>query len=287
MVMSGKCCARSMWRSRQTIIAVWRSKLRTFLAHQGILLCGDGGWEEYQFSPATELRLTANPEIGKWLYWKNDRYTSPEIQNELLKVIAFIVLRAIAKDIQSCELFALMADEVAEVSKKEQVVVCLCYVDKDFEAHEEFFGIHQVEFNQSDVLITVLKDTLLHLNLPHSSYWGQCYDGASNTAGSRNGVAKQLLKEETWASFTHWYGHALKTWLQVTWWKTTRFFAMLWTSPLKFTSYWSFPQGGMQCSIPWSVNWHLIPLDLRPFVQYAGQCVVHHFKASSTTLLYC
>ena len=46
-----------------------------------------------------------------------------------------------------------MADEVADVYNKKQVVVCLRYVDNDFAAHEEFIGIHQVASIQSDVLI--------------------------------------------------------------------------------------------------------------------------------------
>ena len=175
-----------------TIIA----KNLRFFARQGRPLHGDGDERNSNFHQLPKLRLTENPETGKWLDRKKDRYTSPEIQNEVLKVMALTVLRAIAKSIQSCEFFALMADEMADVSNKEHVVVCLCYVDKDFEAHEEFVGIYQVESIRSDVLITVLKDTLLCLNLPLSRCRGQCYYGASNMTGSRNGVETQLLKEE-------------------------------------------------------------------------------------------
>ena len=46
-----------------------------------------------------------------------------------------------------------MADEVADVCNKKQLVACLSYVDKDFAAHEEFIGIPQVASIQSDVLI--------------------------------------------------------------------------------------------------------------------------------------
>ena len=38
---------------------------------------------------------------------------------------------------------------------------------------------------------------------------GQCYDGASNMAGSRNGVATQLAQEESRALYLHCFGHAL------------------------------------------------------------------------------
>ena len=38
---------------------------------------------------------------------------------------------------------------------------------------------------------------------------GQCYDGATNMAGHRSGVAKQLGDEEPRANFVHCYGHSL------------------------------------------------------------------------------
>ena len=37
----------------------------------------------------------------------------------------------------------------------------------------------------------------------------QCYDGASAMAGSKSGVATQILSEEPRALFTHCYGHSL------------------------------------------------------------------------------
>ena len=38
---------------------------------------------------------------------------------------------------------------------------------------------------------------------------GQCYDGASNMAGCKNGVATQIQAKEKKAILTHCYGHAL------------------------------------------------------------------------------
>ena len=50
---------------------------------------------------------------------------------------------------------------------------------------------------------------LLHMNLKLTQCCGQCYDGASNMVGSKNGVATQLLAKEKRAVLTHCYGHAL------------------------------------------------------------------------------
>lgn len=47
------------------------------------------------------------------------------------------------------------------------------------------------------------------MNVKLSECRGQCYDGASNMSGIRNGVSSQIIAEEKRAVYTHCYGHAL------------------------------------------------------------------------------
>ena len=89
------------------------------------------------------------------------------------------------------------------------MVVVLRSVDDNLLVHENFIGLHEVSSIQSAVLVAIIKDTLLRLNLSISRVRGQCYDGASNMAGIRNGVAKKIRDEEHRALFTHCYGHSL------------------------------------------------------------------------------
>ena len=58
-------------------------------------------------------------------------------------------------------------------------------------------------------LVHSIKDVLLRLNVSISHCRGQCYDGASNMRGSRNGVATQILSLERRAVYMHCFGHAL------------------------------------------------------------------------------
>ena len=90
-----------------------------------------------------------------------------------------------------------------------QVVVALRWVDNDLSVHEEFIGLYAVSSIESSSLVHVIKDTLLHLGLPMTKIRGQCYDGASNMRGIRNGVAKLIQDEEPRGIFTHCYGHSL------------------------------------------------------------------------------
>ena len=58
-------------------------------------------------------------------------------------------------------------------------------------------------------LVRAIKDCLLRLGLQISCCRGQCYDGASDMSGSKNGVATQICSEEKRALYVHCHAHAL------------------------------------------------------------------------------
>ena len=123
--------------------------------------------------------------------------------------MALHILRDIAASFHSTPFLTLMVDETTDESNKEQVVICLRWVDNSLEAHEEFIGLYQVSNTQSSTLLAVIRDVLLRVNISITKFRGQCYDGASAMAGIRSGVATQILQDEPRAVFTHCYGHAL------------------------------------------------------------------------------
>ena len=63
---------------------------------------------------------------------KTDKYTSPQIQNEILKVFSLRILKSIATSIQETKYFSVMADEVTDSSNKEQFSICFRSVDDSF-----------------------------------------------------------------------------------------------------------------------------------------------------------
>ena len=180
-----------------------------FLARQGLSLRGDGTEDNSNFNQLLRLRALDDPNLLMWVQKKAEKYTSPEIQNELLKTMAQAVTRDIASAVGSSGFYTLMADEVTDISNIEQVAICLRSIDDNFDAHEDFVGMYAVESIKADMLVQVLKDALLRMNLPIANCRGQCYDGAANMAGARQGVAAQILLEEPRATYTHCYGHAL------------------------------------------------------------------------------
>ena len=102
-----------------------------------------------------------------------------------------------------------MADKCTDCSNKEQFTINLRWVDQNLNAHEEFIGLYQVSTIDADSLVSAIRDVLLHMNAKIADCRGQCYDGASNTRGTRKGVAAIITQEESRALYTHCYGHAM------------------------------------------------------------------------------
>ena len=98
-----------------------------------------------------------------------------------------------------------MADETADKSNTEQLVICLRWVDDNLEAHEEFIGLHP----SADDVFPVIKDVLLRLNLNISDARGQCYDGTEAMMGKNSGVATKFKEINSKMLTVHCYGHAL------------------------------------------------------------------------------
>ena len=128
--------------------------------------------------------------------------------NEIIAIMALRILRQIAGCIQKGVWYSIMADEVTDSSNKEQLVICLRWVDNHLNPHKEFIGLYSVDRIDAATLVHVIKDTLIHLNLKLEDCRVQCYDGAANMCGIRSGVATQMSAEESRALFTHCYGHS-------------------------------------------------------------------------------
>ena len=108
-----------------------------YLARQALPLRGDRNTETMSeensnFHQLLNLRAQENPEIIEWLRKRDEKCTSPQIQNELLEAKALGMMRQISANIQNATFFTIMADETADVSEKEQPVICIRWVDDCF-----------------------------------------------------------------------------------------------------------------------------------------------------------
>ena len=193
--------------NRQCLLNIL-SNLR-FLARQGIALRGDSQEVDSNFIQLLKLRGEEDPRINSWLGHKTDRYTSHDMQNELLKVMALSILRDLSGRINRSTFFCIMYDKCTDASNREQVVICIRWINNELEPQEDFLGLYKVGDICTSTIVAVIKDTLVRMYLSLSKCRGQCYDGASTMKGAKTGVAKQLCDEEKRAIYMHCYGHAL------------------------------------------------------------------------------
>jgi len=109
-----------------------------------------------------------------------DRYTAPDIQNEILKIMTLLILRGV---VDMISIAPFLIDETTDVSNKEQVVICFWWVDQSLETHKDFIGLYQAESTESEMLIAVIHYVLHRLNISVSKLRGhavmelqQCLD---------------------------------------------------------------------------------------------------------------
>ena len=139
----------------------------------------------------------------------NNTSIHQKIQNDILKLMAAEVLDNISTNIQHANFFTVMADESTDASNKEQVVVVIRWVDKNFHVYEDFTHLHDVDNTDAETITGKITKSLHDLHLNVHQLRGQRYDGASVMSGLRSGVATRIQQLESRAIYTHCYGHSL------------------------------------------------------------------------------
>ncbi|XP_065619032.1 uncharacterized protein LOC112022883 [Quercus suber] len=106
---------------------------------------------------------------------KNCKLTHPEIQKDIVNVIARETSKAIIKDLDNRS-FSILVDVLCDISVKEQMTLVLHYVNKEEIIIEQFLG----------------------------------YDGASNMQGDINDLKTLILKENKSAFYVHCFTYQLQ-----------------------------------------------------------------------------
>ena len=155
-----------------------------------------------------KLRGKDQPLLLKWLERKEDRYTSHDTQNEIVAIMANHVIRDLVSEIRG-GFFSIICDEYTDISNKEQLTICIRWVDKELQAHEDFLGFYNVPDIGAETIVSAIKDVLLKLQLSLVNCRGQCYDEASNMMGHKTSAAKRIQDLQPKTYPTHCHGHSL------------------------------------------------------------------------------
>ena len=153
-----------------------------------------------QHDPVIKARIEDLPN--------NAKYTSPDIQNSLINIMASGVQEIIYNNICAAGFYLLLADETKDISKREQLAIVLWYVDP-VAIHEHFLTYVESTSLDAESLSSYLLTTLRDLKLDPTRIISQGYDGASVMSGRCSGVQKRIREVAPHAVYIHCYAHNL------------------------------------------------------------------------------
>ena len=110
---------------------------------------------------------------------RNCKLTSPQIRQEIIQCCAIQTRKKIIEELGD-DHYAILADESSDVLHKEQLALCLRFVDKLGRPCEHFLGVVHVGDTTSLSLKEAIEDLLVDNHLTMTQIRGQGYDGASN-----------------------------------------------------------------------------------------------------------
>ncbi|TVU07941.1 hypothetical protein EJB05_41319, partial [Eragrostis curvula] len=187
-----------------------------FLLNQGLAFRGHDESEESKnrgnFLELLKWLASNNEEVDKYVLNnapRNCTLTCSDIQKEIIQCCAMETRRKILEDLGD-DHYCILADEATDVSHRQQLAVCLRYVDKLGRPCEHFLGIVHVEDTTSLTLKNAIQDLLVGHHLTITQIRGQGYDGASNMRGEIKGLKTLFMKDSPSAYYVHCFAHQLQ-----------------------------------------------------------------------------
>ena len=134
-----------------------------------------------EHDPVVKSRLLDSP--------RNATYTSHNIQDELVHILAKKVRLQICHEVKEAGYYSVIADESRDLAKQEQMsfVVRYCNVS-DGKLHEQFLAFLHAKCLDAASLSEYIKELLTGFDFDLNKLVSQGYDGASVMSGQYTGV---------------------------------------------------------------------------------------------------
>uniref|UniRef100_A0A087YHR8 Uncharacterized protein n=1 Tax=Poecilia formosa TaxID=48698 RepID=A0A087YHR8_POEFO len=142
--------------------------------------------------------LAISDEIAKHDQMWQCKYTSHQIQNEILQGLAEVAQTEIIKEVKECEVFSVIAGETKDLQKKNGVI------PKSFLYFQAAESLNATGL--SAMIITCLEKHCLDYR---NNLVGQGYDGASVMSGKHSGVPARIQSNARFAFYVHCNAHYL------------------------------------------------------------------------------
>ena len=125
----------------------------------------------------------------------NAKYTSSDIQNEVIEVLQTILKETIANKVKKAQAYTVMMDGSSDKRWREIEGIVVRFVNEVGKIEEHAIGVEEAHDRSASGLIDILTKCLEELGLTTDGIVSQCYDGASVMSGHRGGL--QALLSQT------------------------------------------------------------------------------------------
>jgi hypothetical protein len=172
--------------------------------------CGDGN-----FRALLKFRIDAGDKILEnhlLTAGRNATYISKISQNQLINICGDLIVDSIVAGITNAKYFTIMCDETTDSSHKEQMCLCVRFIDNASGHHrirEDFLNFQSADDLCAAGLFNQIMNTLTSLKLDLKNLVGQAYDGATTMSGHVSGVQTRIREAAPLATYVHCSSHVL------------------------------------------------------------------------------
>lgn len=139
----------------------------------------------------------------------NALYTSPQIQNEIIHIIADELRKIIVIELNDSSFLTLMADGTTDRSGNEMISIAFRYL-KDGMPIETLVAIEKADDISAVGISKVIIDRIETLEINDEKMITQCYDGAPVMSGHRGGVQNLVERHYNRSiPYVHCFNHKL------------------------------------------------------------------------------
>ncbi|CAN0036723.1 unnamed protein product, partial [Heterosigma akashiwo] len=194
----------------------------TFLARQGLPKRGN---QEYRGNFHQLMKKDAKHDPILQEFQRISRgdylpYTSHDVQDELVLLIADQIMSKYLEEMKASPFLALIGDECSDISRKDQLGLCIRYVYGYHErrsnraarlvTREDFIKFKHATRKTAEHLYPLILAALREMGLEPVDVRWQGYDGSKNFAGKHSGVQARFKIEYPQADFSYCKGHNLQ-----------------------------------------------------------------------------
>lgn len=134
---------------------------------------------------------------------RNETYSSPKIQNDILKCMADETFHTILNEVKQAKYFTIIVDLTIDIERIDQFSFSLMFVDQQGYIKEHFLCFDELHNATANDYFVIIKKLMEKYKLDISFCRGQAYDGANAMSGRFSGLQSKIKDLSPLALYIH------------------------------------------------------------------------------------